>query len=78
LYLQCSPPLIARRTKVCISSGESAEGLNAWAASRIGSTALAAAMEGGLYTITRAGSISASEDEAVDGDWRIAIAAGRF
>ena len=59
-----------------MSSGESVEGSNAWAASRMG--AGTGARVGGLYTITRAGSISASEDDAVDGDWRMAIAAGRF
>jgi len=37
-----------------------------------------APVEGGLYTITRAGSISASEEDAVDGDWKFSIAAGRF
>jgi uncharacterized membrane protein YhiD involved in acid resistance len=60
-----------------MSSGESVEGLDAravlWMAAGTG-----ARVEGGLYTITRAGSISASEDDAVDGDWRIAIAAGSF
>jgi hypothetical protein len=60
-----------------MSSGESVEGLNAWAASWM-EAGTGAPMEDGLYTITRAGSISASEDDAVDGDWRIAIAAGSF
>ena len=50
-----------------MSSGESVEGLNAWVASWI-ETGTWAPVEGGLYTITRAGSISASEDDAVDGD----------
>jgi len=59
-----------------MSSGESVEGLNTWTASWMG--AGMGTLEGGLYTITRAGSISASDDDAVDGDWRIAIAAGRF
>ena len=59
-----------------MSSGENVEGLDAQA-TRIGAGS-GATVEGGLYTITRAGSISASEDEAVDGDWRISIAAGRF
>lgn len=59
-----------------MSSGENVEGLNACAASWM--EAGAVAVEGGLYTITRAGSISASEEDAVDGDWRIEIAAGRF
>ena len=60
-----------------MSSGESVEGLNAWAALWMGA-GTGARVEGGLYTITRAGSISASDDDAVDGDWRIEIAAGRF
>ncbi len=60
-----------------MSSGESVEGLNARATSWMG-PGTEAPVEGGLYTITRAGSISASEDDAVDGDWRIPIAAGRF
>ena len=59
-----------------MSSDESVEGLNVWVASWI-SAGSGAAVEGPLYTITRAGSISASEDEAVDGDWIAATAAGR-
>ena len=59
-----------------MSSGESVEGLNAWAASWI-CAGSGTAVEGPLYTITRAGSISASEDEAVEWDWITAAAAGR-
>ena len=58
-----------------MSSGESVEGLSTWAASWI-SAGSGAPVEEPLYTITRAGSISASEDEAVDWDWIVVTAAG--
>ena len=59
-----------------MSSGVSVEGLNARAVSWM--VTGTAPVEGGLCTITRAGSISASEDDAVDGDWKTSIAVGRF
>lgn len=77
LYLRCGSPVIARRMNACISSDEKVEGSD----DRVVLWAGPGPWPGvawALYTITRAGSISASEEEAVDGGWMTAATSGRL